>query len=58
MVTLDDLIGSWTLSLRAANRSPRTVAHHVDEPLAQLRRWTADHEPDVTPRKITRQLVA
>ncbi len=57
MATLDELIGSWALSLRAANRSPRTVAQYVDESLAQFRRWMADHEPDVTPRRITRQHV-
>jgi len=39
MATLDELIGSWALSVRAANRAPRTVAQYVDEPPAQLRRW-------------------
>lgn len=34
MATLDELIGSWTLSLRAANRAPRTAAQYVDESLA------------------------
>ena len=42
MATLDELIGSWTLSLRAANRAPRTVAQYVDESLAQFRRWIAE----------------
>ena len=37
MATLDELIGSWTLSLRAANRAPRTVAQYLDESLAQRR---------------------
>ena len=41
MATLDELIGSWTLSLRAANRAPRTVAQYVDESLVQFRRWMA-----------------
>ncbi len=53
MATLDELIGSWTLSLRAANRAPRTVAQYVDESLAQFRRWMAEHEPDPTPAAIT-----
>ena len=57
MATLDELIGSWTLSLRAANRAPRTVAQYVDESLAQFRRWMAEHEPDVAPAAITRQHV-
>ncbi len=33
------------------------VAHYVDESLAQFRRWMADHHPDVTPPKMTRQHV-
>lgn len=36
MATLDELIGSWRLSLRAANRAPRTVAQYVDVSLAQI----------------------
>ena len=40
MATLDELIGSWALSLRAANRAPRTVAQYVDESLAQVSRWS------------------
>ena len=57
MATLDELIGSWALSVRPANRSPRTVAQYVDESLAQFRRWMAEHEPAVAPGKITRQHV-
>ncbi len=57
MAALDELIGSWTLSLRAANRAPRTVAQYVDESLAQFRRWMAEHEPDLAPAAITRQHV-
>ena len=37
MATLDELIGSWTLSLRVANRAPRTVAQYVDESLCRRR---------------------
>jgi hypothetical protein len=55
MATLDELIGSWALSLRPANRAARTVAQYVDESLAQFRRWMALHEPDVGPRAIKRQ---
>ncbi len=57
MATLDELIGSWALSLRAANRAPRTVAQDVDESLAQFRRWMAEHEPELAPAAITRQHV-
>jgi len=57
MATLDELIGSWTLSLRAANRAPRTVAQYVDESLVQFRRWMAEHEPDLAPAATTRQHV-
>ena len=57
MATLDDLIDSFEISLRAANRAPRTIAQYVDESLAQFRRWMAEHEPDVAPSKITRQHV-
>lgn len=49
MAPLDELIGSWTLGLRAANRAPRTVAQYVDESLAQFRRWMAEHEADLAP---------
>jgi site-specific recombinase XerD len=52
--TLDELIGSWSLSLRAANRAPRTVEQYVDESLGQFRRWLAQNEPDLTPRAIER----
>jgi len=38
MATLDELIGSWKASLRAASRALRTVAHCVDESPAQFRR--------------------
>ncbi len=57
MATLDELIGSWTLSVRAANRAPRTVAQYVDESLAQVRRWMAEHQPELAPEAITRQHV-
>jgi len=57
MATLDDLIDSWRLSLRAANRAPRTVAQYVDESMAQFNRWMAEHEPDLPTRKINRQNV-
>ena len=53
MATLDELIGSWALSVRPANRSPRTVAQYVDESLAQFRRWMAEHEPAVAPGRMT-----
>ena len=33
MATLDDLIDSFEISLRAANRAPRTIAQYVDESL-------------------------
>ena len=55
MATLDELIGSWELSLRAANRAPRTVAQYVDESLAQFNRWVAERNPPLTVRQITRQ---
>ncbi|MFN2502754.1 MAG: tyrosine-type recombinase/integrase [Acidimicrobiales bacterium] len=57
MATLDDLIGSWAISLRAANRAPRTVAQYVDESLSQFSRWMVAHEPALAIRKINRQHV-
>lgn len=57
MATLNDLIDSFEISLRAANRAPRTITQYVDESLAQFRRWMAEHEPDVAPSEITRQHV-
>lgn len=36
MATLDELIGSWALSLRAANRAPRTVAAESAEERGSL----------------------
>jgi site-specific recombinase XerD len=57
MATLDDLIDSFEISLRAANRAPRTITQYVEESLAQFRRWMAEHEPDVAPSQITRQHV-
>ncbi len=57
MATLDDLIGSWAISLRAANRAPRTVAQYVDESLSQFSRWMVANEPALDVRKITRQHV-
>jgi len=57
MATLDDLIDSFEISLRAANRAPRTIAQYVNESLAQFRRWMAEHEPEVAPSEITRQHV-
>ncbi len=57
MATLDDLIDSWRLSLRAANRAPRTVAQYVDESLAQFNRWITEHEPNLQTRTINRQHV-
>ena len=57
MATLDELIGSWELSLRAANRAPRTVAQYVDESLAQFNRWVAERIPPLAARQITRQHV-
>ncbi|MCA1691683.1 MAG: tyrosine-type recombinase/integrase, partial [Actinobacteria bacterium] len=55
MATLDDLIGSWAISLRAANRAPRTVAQYVDESLSQFSRWMVAHEPALAVRRINRQ---
>ena len=43
MATLDELIGSWAFSLRAANRAPRTVAQYVDESPPQFHGWMPDH---------------
>lgn len=54
MTTLDDLIDSWRLSLRATNRAPRTIEQYVDESLAQFRRWLTENHPDLAPAAITR----
>lgn len=45
------------ISLRAANRAPRTVAQYVDESLAQFNRWLAERNPPLAARQITRQHV-
>jgi site-specific recombinase XerD len=57
IATLDELIGSWTLSLRAANRAPRTIQQYVDESMAGFARWLAENEPELAPAKIARRHV-
>ncbi|HUQ63232.1 MAG TPA: hypothetical protein VM121_05745, partial [Acidimicrobiales bacterium] len=57
IATLDELIGSWTLSLRAANRAPRTIQQYVGESMAGFARWLAENEPELAPAKIARRHV-
>jgi integrase/recombinase XerC len=55
IATLDELIGSWTLSLRAANRAPRTIQQYVDESMAGFARWLVQNEPELRPANIRRR---
>lgn len=44
-------------SLRAGNRSPRTVEQYVDESMSQFVRWLAAKEPELEPREVRREHV-
>ena len=56
MATLTELIGSWAISLRAANRSLHRL-QYGDESVAQSRRWMVEHEPAVAPAQTPRDRV-